>query len=133
MTSADLTPDLIEHLASQERVLLRKHRVRLRVDKITVNGSCALCSVYQTRHSFFRPLLSDPALASLAHRFLMKLNNLGLQTLVSAVPKGPLTTFKALDRNDPFNLCTAQSAVRSGLPIAPEQMLASFVPLAKVS
>lgn len=108
-----MTKELTDHLSVQERSLLRRHGVRLRVDKVTDDGRYALCSACQIERSFFRPLLSDIALVSIAHRAFMKLNLFGLQTLISVVPKGPLTMFPAVDPKDPFQLCDAlQAAAR---------------------
>ncbi len=113
-----MTKELTDHLSVQERSLLRRHGVRLRVDKVTDDGRYALCSACQIERSFFRPLLSDIALVSIAHQAFMKLNLFGLQTLISVVPKGPLTVFPAVDPQDPFQLRYALHTVqqRSSTP-----------------
>ncbi len=102
-----MTSELIERLAGQERSLLRRYGVRLRVDKVTDDGRYALCSACQVEQSFFRPLLPDITLVTLAERAFMTLNTFGLKTLISVVPKGPLTAFPALDPLDPFHLRNA--------------------------
>ena len=112
MGTAQMIEGLIDHLTEQERWLLRKHGVRLRVDKITSDGRYALCSSCQTKRSLFRPLLSDIALVALAHRAFMRLNIFELQTLISVVPKGPLTPFLAMDPKDPFQLVHALSSAK---------------------
>lgn len=105
-----MTQGLINHLGQEERWLWRRHGVRLRVDGITRDGRYALCSACQVKRSFFRPRLSNIDLVSIAHRTFAKLNLFGMQTLISVVPKGPLTVFPALDPQDPFQLHDALSA-----------------------
>jgi len=114
--SADLpmAQGLIDHLVQKEQWLWRRHGVRLRVDGITRDGRYALCSACQLKRSFFRPSLSDIALVSIAHSTFAKLNLFGIQTLISVVPKGPLTVFPALDQSDPFHLHFALHAAAGG-------------------
>jgi hypothetical protein len=102
-----MTQGLIDHLGREERSLLQRHGVRLRVDGITRDGRYALCSTCQVKRSFLRPMLSNIALVAIAHRAFAKLNLFGMQTLISVVPKGPLTVFPAVDPHDPFQLCEA--------------------------
>lgn len=102
-----MTQELIEQLGMEERMLLRRHGVRLRVDGITRDRRYALCSAYQAKRPFLRPLLSNIELVAMAHRAFAKLNLFGMQTLISVVPKGPLTVFPAVDPKDPFQLHVA--------------------------
>lgn len=113
MSTTHMTTELIDHLTAQERQLLRKHGVRLRVDKITSDGRYALCSSCQTKRPLFRPLLSNVALVALAHRAFVRLNIFDMQTLISVVPKGPLTPFLAVDPRDPFQLIKALSSAHA--------------------
>lgn len=108
--SFPMTQGLIDHLGQEERWLWRRHGVRLRVDGITRDGRYALCSACQVKRPFLRPQLSNIDLVALAHRTFAKLNLFGLQTLISVVPKGPLTAFPAMDPKDPFQLHDALEA-----------------------
>lgn len=105
-----MTQGLIDHLGQEERSLLRRYGVRLRVDGITLDGRYALCSACQVKRPFLRLRLSNIALVALAHRAFARLNLFGIQTLISVVPKGPLTVFPALDSRDPFRLNDALKA-----------------------
>ena len=123
----EMTQRLIEHLGQEERSLLRRHGVRLRVDGITRDGRYALCSTCQVKRSFLRPILSNIALVAIAHRAFAKLNLFGMQTLISVVPKGPLTVFPEVDPQDPFRLHDAlDAAAREDVgPKEPEESSAT--------
>ncbi len=107
MISRPLTADLIAHLCAQERRLLRRHGVRLRLEKITTDGQNAFCSVGQVRRPFFRSMLSVDELIALAHTALVSLHWVGLRPLISALPPGSKKTFAPTDKNDPFGFCHA--------------------------
>lgn len=105
-----MTQGLIDHLGQKERLLLRRHGVRLRVDGITRDGRYALCTACQVRRPLLRLRLSNIELVAIAHSAFARLNRFGVQTLIAVVPKGPLTVFPDLDPNDPFKLHVALRA-----------------------
>jgi hypothetical protein len=113
-------------MGQEERRLLDRHGVRLRVDRITRDGRYALCSVCQVKRPFLRPLRSKLELVALAHSAFGKLDLFGMRTLISVVPKGPLTEFPAVDPNDPFNInALLHGAAQPGK--APVEILPSSV------
>ncbi|MEO8591242.1 MAG: hypothetical protein ABI432_17825 [Flavobacteriales bacterium] len=105
-----LTSDLIAHLHEQERLLWRRHGVRLMVDKVTADGQNILCSTCQLRRSLFLPALRDHALISLAHEALRPLYLFGMRPLVTVVMKNAVRPFAALEKADPFHLHSALHA-----------------------
>jgi hypothetical protein len=105
-----MTQGLIDQLGREERLLLRRHGVRLRVEGITRDRRYAICSVCQVRRPFLKPKLTSIELVAVAHRAFSKLNLFGMQTLISVVPKGPLNVFRTLDPRDPFQLHDALDA-----------------------
>ncbi|MBK8500130.1 MAG: hypothetical protein IPL52_15230 [Flavobacteriales bacterium] len=118
-----MTQALLDHLGQEERSLLRRHGVRLRVDGITRDRRYALCSACQVRRPFFKTKLTDIALVAVAHRSFAKLNLFGMQTLISVVPKGPLTAFPAMDPHDPFQLHYALDAAAQKDAATKERMV----------
>lgn len=99
--------DLLAQLCRKERSLLRRHGVRLRVDKITADGRSAICSAGQVRRGFLRSALSTEKLVSLAHAALVPLNQVGLQPFVSVLVDEPRSTFTSRKEEDPFGLRNA--------------------------
>jgi hypothetical protein len=88
-------------------MLLRRHGVRLRVDKITADGRNAICSACQVRRPIFRSMLSSDELIAIAHTALIPLHLIGLRPLVSALSPEPKQVFAPIGKNDPFLLCHA--------------------------
>ena len=111
--SLDLKPaagQLLEHLRRQERSLLRRHGVRLRVDRFSADGRNALCSCTQIRRPFFKSTLSDHELVGLAHHTLKELHLFGITPLIGIVPRSSTNAYAPLERNDPFWLIQALRA-----------------------
>ena len=101
--------ELITRLYKEERTLLRRKGVRVRVDKISSDGRYALCTVLQVRRPLFRSAPGSQELVSLAHMALNRLHQLGLKPFVSVALRGSVTVFAPLDANDPFRLRRALS------------------------
>ncbi len=98
--------DLFASLREEERKLLRRHGLRLRVDKVTNDGLNALCSCYRARKPFLRARPQDNEIADLAHVALKDLNRFGIRPMISVVAKEKAGVV-AMDHTDPFGTRTA--------------------------
>ena len=104
MEQQPLPDDYIVRLRANERMLLRRHGVCLRVDKITSNGKSAICSVAQVHRPFFRSACSAENLIDLAHAALVPLHLIGLSPLISPLPKAHKSRFPSIRPEDPFGI-----------------------------
>jgi hypothetical protein len=94
---------LSAQLRANERRLMRRFGIRLRVDRISFDGKSVICSVAQVRRPFLGPR-SPEKLIHLAHGALVPLHMIGFLTLVSVLPRETRPAFNPLDGNDPFGL-----------------------------
>ncbi len=99
-----MTNDLIARMHDIERLLLRKHGVHLRVNKISADKRNALCSISQKAPSMFRTPLPNEVLLEKAHCALIPLHTIGLRPLVSVSRTLPPGTVAMNGPQDPFGL-----------------------------
>ena len=114
--------DLLGRLVETENMLMRKHGVRLRVDKVTVDGHNALCSATQVQRRFLRADHTQEAVVEYCQVALSPLYRVGLSPLIRAYPRTQGDLFGQIKADDPFRL-------RSALVIAGSEdlLLAEFV------
>lgn len=99
--------DFILELGVSERDLLRRHRVRLVVEKVTPDGRNALCVAGQFRSRFLRQDLDVEEVVDICHTALSSLYRVGLSPLIGAVDRQLLVGLKKVDPNDPYHLRSA--------------------------
>lgn len=109
MIATDMLQNLLTELGEAERHLLRSHRVRLNVDKVTADGRNALCSAAQIHRRLLRPdHLAEEGVAA-CHQALSSLHRIGLTPLIGWLPRDASNTFFKIDPQDPFRLRMALS------------------------
>ncbi len=113
--------DLITHLRDAERRLLRRYCIRLRIDKITVDGRNALCSAAQVKRRFIWSAHPKERVVTLAHKAILPLHRLGLSPLISAFPLDQVHVFGPVKEDDPFEIRRAllQAGKEGLLPRGP--------------
>ncbi len=104
MTPFDQYLDLVTQLHGAERRLLSRHSIRLRVDRVTIDGRNAFCSAAQVQHRFFRPDHRSDEIASICHESLNSLYRVGLNPLIGTLQRSTNKAFGRMDPNDPFQL-----------------------------
>ncbi len=96
--------ELIAELGDAEEELLRNHRIRLRVDKVTPDGRSALCSAAQVHNRFLRSEYSPEAGVRVCHHALLSMHRIGLSPLIGWIPRDIEIEFSDIAPNDPFSL-----------------------------
>jgi hypothetical protein len=104
MTPFDQYLDLMTQLHGAERHLLSRHSIRLRVDRVTVDGRNAICSAAQVQYRFFRPDHRSDEIASICHESLSSLYRVGLNPLIGTLQRSTNKAFGRMDPKDPFQL-----------------------------
>ncbi len=99
-----MTKELIARMDAVERMLLRKHGLSLRVDKISSDKRNAICSISQKAPGLFRSTLPNEVLVEKAHSALVPLHAIGLRPLVSVSQGVPLRVSALEGQHDPFGL-----------------------------
>ncbi len=105
-----MPPDLLVHLSAAERELLRRYRVRLRVDKVTDDGRSALCSGAQVQRRFLRADHASEQMIAMCHEALSALHHIGISPLIGWLPRHVPSRFPEIDPQDPFSLRKALGA-----------------------
>lgn len=111
--------DLLASLAKAEYTLMRKQGVRLRVEKVTLDGQNALCSATQVQRRLWRADLTQEAIVELCQAALSPLYRIGLSPLIRAHSRTSVVHFEPIDMSDPFLLSSAMLVAgveRSMLP-----------------
>ena len=96
--------DLLTNLREAEKHLLRRHCIRLRIDKVTSDGRNALCSAAQVKRMFFWSAHHKERVVTLAHQAILPLHTLGLFPLISAFPLDQVHVFGPVKEDDPFEI-----------------------------
>lgn len=99
--------DLLARLALSEKVLLRKHGIRLRVEKVTLDGHNAMCSAMQVRPRCLRADHTQEAIVEFCQLALAPVYMVGMSPLIRAYPRNKGELFQPIDTNDPFGLRAA--------------------------
>lgn len=115
--------DLLARLGGSEKILLHKHGVRLRVDKVTLDGRNVLCSATQVQRRFLRPDHTQEAVVEFCQSALSPLYRVGLSPLIRAYPHVKGEAFGRIDANDPFGLRSALIIAGSEGLLLPEFIL----------
>ncbi len=95
---------VLAHLGKMERELMRRHHIRLRVDKVTPDGHSALCSAAQVRTLFFRGDHKTFEGVEACHIALSSLHLIGLSPLIGWLPREKFGPFMKIDPKDPFQI-----------------------------
>jgi hypothetical protein len=101
--------DLLAKLSVSEKTLMRKYGIRLRVEKVTLDGQNALCSAMQVQRRFLRADHTQEAIVEYCQYALAPLYIMGMSPLIRAYPRTRGEQFSAIDANDPFGLWAAMS------------------------
>lgn len=107
MTTLPSVLDLLAKLAVTEKTLLRKHGIRLRVDKVSADGNSALCSAAQVQRRFLRADHTQEAIVEYCQLALAPVYQMGLSPLIRAYPRIKGALFDPVDTSDPFGLRNA--------------------------
>jgi hypothetical protein len=117
--------ELVAKLAVTEKTLLRKHGIRLRVDKISADGINALCSAAQVQRRFLRSDHTQEAIVEHCQLALSPVYQVGLSPLIRAYPHIKGALFEPIDAKDPFGL---RSALHTKSLSAPHTAVTSSPP-----
>lgn len=112
--------DLLGKLGETEKTLMRKHGVRLRVDKVTVDGQNALCCATQVQRRFLRADYTQEAIVEYCQLALSPLYRMGLSPLIRAYPRTQGEAFEQIKADDPFRLRSALVIAGSEGLVLPE-------------
>jgi len=107
------TDELFAGLHMQERRLLRRNGLRIRVDKVTADGQNAMCTCYCGSGPFWHTELPHYEAVNIAHTALKELVRFGVRPMVSVVSGVP-KDLATMDVGDPFGLRSALRNAGSG-------------------
>lgn len=113
MSSPVTTTSMIALLSKAEIHLLRRHGIRLRVDRISPNGRYALCTAKQVRRKFMRSALRADEVVDRCHEALIALHSIGMDPLIEILSIADGKDYPKIDPKDPFQLLLAMTG--SGL------------------
>ncbi|MBP6312130.1 MAG: hypothetical protein KA408_07675 [Flavobacteriales bacterium] len=99
----------LQEFAKRERDLWWRYGIRIKIEKITMDGSKVLCTASRTRKSILYAYMPIHEVMELSYQALSGLNRVGCSPYISAVHKKRASEFKPLDTQDPFGLCSAIS------------------------
>jgi hypothetical protein len=119
--------DLLARLALSEKALLRKHGIRLRVEKVTLDGHNALCSAMQVQRRFLRADHTQEAIVEFCQLALAPIYMVGMSPLIRAYPRNKGELFQPIDTNDPFGLRAAMHTKDLATVEAPESRISPGV------
>jgi hypothetical protein len=114
--------DLISKLGGAEKILLHKHGIRLRVEKVILDHRLTICYAAQVRRRFLRTDHTKESIVEYCVFALSPLYHVGLSPMIGVSSRIHENHFGPMDLNDPF-------MIRSALIIAgsEELLLPEFV------
>lgn len=119
MTTMRNPISMIDLLSAAELQLLRRHGLRLRVDRVSPNGRYALCTAKQVERRFMRSALKAEDIVDRCHEALNALHAIGLDPLIEILSISDGKDYPKLDPNDPFQLHFALNGSGLGAMLAP--------------